>query len=308
MIDHPLNFRRSDITFKSGGSSCAGWCYLPVGTPRPPAVVLGHGLGATREMRLDAYAERFAAAGFAVIVFTYRHFGDSGAAPRQMVSVRHQLADWDAALAYTRNRDDVDGNRIAIWGSSFGGGLVISVAAKHPEVRAIVSQCPFTDGVVSAMALGAGPAVKMLPLVVRDVFAAVRRATPVTVPIAGPPRSLALMNAPDALPGYQALIPPGFDWVNQVTARSVPRLVTYRPGRAAGKVRAPILFCVSDRDTVTPSARTLTLVSRAPRGDVRTYAAGHFDFYVGECFDALVADQTTFLQSHLGTAPPAVAR
>ena len=29
---------------------------LPEGTPR---LILGHGLGATREMRLDAFAERF---------------------------------------------------------------------------------------------------------------------------------------------------------------------------------------------------------------------------------------------------------
>ena len=44
----------------------------------PPVVVLGHDLGATREMRLDAFAERFAQVGFAALAFTYRHFGDSG--------------------------------------------------------------------------------------------------------------------------------------------------------------------------------------------------------------------------------------
>lgn len=273
---------------------------MPVGMPAPPVVVLGHGLGATREMRLDAYAEHFAAAGIAAIVFTYRHFGDSGGEPRQLVSVRDQLADWDAALAYTRSRTDIDSGRIAIWGSSFGGGLVISVAAKHRELRAVVSQCPFTDGVASAMALGLVSTVKLLPFVVRDVFAAARGIAPVMLPIAGRPRTPALMTAPDALPGYRALIPPGFDWLNEVAARSVPQLVAYRPGRSAARVTPPILFCISDSDSVTPPERSLKLVRRAPRGDVRIYAAGHFELYVDDTFDVLAADQTSFLQVHLG--------
>ena len=41
----------------------------------------------------------------------------------------------------------------------------------------------------------------------------------------------------------------------------------------------------------------------APDGDVRLYHAGHFDFYLGEAFEKLVADQTEFLVSHLQPAP-----
>ncbi|MBW8822145.1 MAG: alpha/beta fold hydrolase, partial [Streptomyces sp.] len=148
------SFTRQDITFPSGDSTCAGWLYLPTGVTSPPVVVLGHGLGATREMRLDAFAERFAQAGIAAVAFTYRHFGDSGGHPRQLLSIRRQLADWDAALAYVSSRTDVDRSRVAVWGSSFGGGHAITVAARHPELRAAVAQCPFTDGLASALALG----------------------------------------------------------------------------------------------------------------------------------------------------------
>ena len=55
---------RHDVTFDSNGDNCAAWLFLPDGLERPPVVVLGHGLGGTREMGLDAYAERFAQAGF----------------------------------------------------------------------------------------------------------------------------------------------------------------------------------------------------------------------------------------------------
>ena len=72
--------------------------------------------GAIREMRLDAFSERFAAAGIATLAFTYRYFGDSGGMPRQLMSVKRQLQDWDAALDFVKNCTDVDGSRVAVWG------------------------------------------------------------------------------------------------------------------------------------------------------------------------------------------------
>src|SRR5690349_8240364 len=115
-------FTRHDVWFTSGEDTCAAWLHLPTGVTSPPVVILGHGLGATRDMRLDAFAERFAAAGLAALSFTYRHFGDSGGRPRQLLSINRQLADWDAAIAHAKDRRDLDGTRIAVWGSSFGGG------------------------------------------------------------------------------------------------------------------------------------------------------------------------------------------
>jgi dienelactone hydrolase len=119
-----------------------------------PGVVMGHGLGATREMGLAPYAERFAATGLAVLVFTYRNLGDSGGGPRQVLSMTRQLADWDAALEYAAGLPEVDRERVAVWGTSLGGGHAIAVAARHPELCAAVAQCPFTDGPASAGALG----------------------------------------------------------------------------------------------------------------------------------------------------------
>ena len=127
-------FRRRTVDFRSGDSFCSAWLYLPhtVSEAPVPVVVMGHGLGATREMGLAPYAERFAAAGLAVLVFTYRHLGDSGGEPRQVLSMTKQLADWDAALEYAAGLPEVDRSRVAVWGSSLGGGHAIAVAARHP--------------------------------------------------------------------------------------------------------------------------------------------------------------------------------
>ena len=111
------------------------------------------------------------------------------------------------------------------------------------------------------------------------------------IPLAGPPGSLALMNAPDALPGYQALLPPEPTFRNEVAARVAPTIATYRPGRAAKKIKFPILFCVSNTDSVTPPARPCEPAPHRTRGEINRYDAGHFDFYLGEPFEALVHDQ-----------------
>ena len=290
---------RHDVSFDSHGDTCAAWLFLPDGVTNPPVVILGHGLGATREMGLDAFAERFAQAGIAALAFTYRHFGDSTGQPRQLLSIKRQLADWDAAIAHVKTRHDVDGTRVAVWGSSFGGGHAIIVAARHPELRAAVSQCPFTDGVASARALGLVGTMRLLPTVARDVFAGTLRNHPVLITLAGAPGEQALMTAPDALPGYLALVPEGGTFINEVAARVAPTITRHRPGKAAKDVKTPILFCICDHDSVTPPEETLAYAKTAPLGEIKRYDAGHFDIYLGAPFEAVVADQTDFLTRHL---------
>jgi fermentation-respiration switch protein FrsA (DUF1100 family) len=86
-----------------------------------------------RDQRLDAFAERFARAGLAALVFDYRHFGDSQGEPRQLLDIGRQLADWRAAIGYARTVDGIDPARIALWGSSFSGGH--DVHRENPEDR-----------------------------------------------------------------------------------------------------------------------------------------------------------------------------
>ncbi|WP_319456454.1 MULTISPECIES: alpha/beta hydrolase [unclassified Mycobacterium] len=298
-------FRRRTVDFRSGDSFCSAWLYLPVTASEAPApvVVMGHGLGATRELGLAPYAERFATAGLAVLVFTYRHLGDSGGEPRQLLSMSKQLADWDAAIEYAAGLPEVDRSRVAVWGSSLGGGHAIAVAARHPELRAAVAQCPFTDGPASAGSLGVRESLVLFGFVARDLLAAMRGKEPVCVPVAAAPGRPGLMTAPDALPGMLALLPDGYEWVNRAAARSVVSLIRYRPGRSAKRIAAPILICISATDSVAPPVQTERYARQAPHGDVRLYAAGHFDFYLGDAFEQLVSEQAEFLVSHLQPTP-----
>lgn len=288
-------FTRTDTEFASGTSFCATWVYRPEGVKKPPVVILGHGLGGTRDMRLDAFAERFAQHGFAAVVFTYRNFGTSGGEPRQLLSIKQQHEDWEAAIAWAKTQDAFDRDRICIWGTSFGGGHAITTAAKHPELSGAIAQCPFTDGLASSMTIKPHELLKTFPIVARDLVAAARGTTPHMVALAGVPGTAALMTAPDALPGMEALVGPESGFVNKTAARVLPTIIKYRPGRQARNVRVPILFCVSNHDSVAPTGPTLRYAATAPFGQTKVYDIGHFDFYVGKPFEAAIADQITFL-------------
>src|SRR5215831_12139521 len=87
------------------------------------------------------------------LVFDYRNFGASEGEPRQLLDIGMQLADWAAAVAHARTLDGIDHDRIGVWGTSFGGGHVITTAARVPGIKAAVAQCPFTDGVASVRTL-----------------------------------------------------------------------------------------------------------------------------------------------------------
>ena len=135
--------RRDDIAFTSGGQRIAAWLYHPAtdDSARMPCVVMAHGFAGVKEARLDAFAERFAAAGLACLVFDYRHFGASGGEPRQLFDIGHQREDWRSALRYARSLASVDTRAIGLWSTSFGGGHALELAAVDPGSGPLCSTC-----------------------------------------------------------------------------------------------------------------------------------------------------------------------
>jgi uncharacterized protein len=288
---------RSDTTFESGGERCAAWLYQP--QEASACVVLAHGWTGVREQRLDAFAERFAAAGLAALVFDYRHFGASGGQPRQLLDIRRQLEDWRAALAFARGLEGIDPARVALWGSSFSGGHVIETAAADQLVAAVVAQVPFIDGFANLLRLGHRHALELTIAGLRDQLGALAGRPPRMIASVGPPGSGAVMDTPDAEPGFLALNPPGLNWPNEAAARVTLRVGTYRPLRKAAAVSAPILFAIADHDAITPPDLAVRAAGLAPLAEVHHYRGGHFDPYVGELFEQVVADQSEFLLRHL---------
>lgn len=288
--------QRIDVTFTSGGERCSAWLYLPESKQPAPVIVMGHGLGAVRAMRLANYADRFQAAGYACLVFDYRHFGDSEGQPRQLLDIKKQQQDWQAAIDFIQKRPEVDGQQVVLWGTSFGGGHVIAVGAANHQVAAVIAQCPFTDGLSSALATSPISSMQVTALAILDQIGSWLGFRPILVATSGRPHSAGLMTAPDAMPGYLKLVPPGANFPNKVAARIALYIISSTPGRKAIKLQCPVLFCVCEPDTIAPSKATLKHAIRAPKSQINLYREGHFEIYVGEPFERVISDQINFLK------------
>ena len=233
---------RPDVEFTSDGVVCRAWLYTPIvrGRTRSSSWLTA---GGVRDMRPDAFAERFTTTGYACLVFDYRYFGASDGQPRQLLDIKSQLTDWAAAIGYARSRGDLDPSRIVLWGTSFSGGHVIATAARDHGIAAAIAQCPFTDGIIaSASAMYPITSAKVTVMGIADVIAHKLGRPAIMVDLAGPPLSAALMTAPDAMPGYLALAAAGSAHRNEVAARVALQIPLHRPGLQTGDIQCPILF------------------------------------------------------------------
>lgn len=304
---------REDVTFLSEGESIAAWFYGGAAATgrRQPCIIVGHGFAGVKEARLDAFAERFADAGFACLVFDYRHFGASSGQPRQLLDLNRHRADWRAAFAYARARGDVDPSRIALWGTSLGGGLVLELAARRRDIRCAVLQSPLVD-TFATQAEAPNHARRIAFATVRDLLRALLRRAPYVIPVVGPYDSLAFMTEPEAEPGYLSIVHNAPAWRNQVTARTALQLALFHPARRARDVQCPLLVVTGDSDQITPPAVTRRKLAGVESTTYFSYAGGHFDGYLGlqfaRCADAAVEFFTQTLRPEVVAgqgSPPA---
>ncbi|WP_378739144.1 alpha/beta hydrolase [Nocardia brasiliensis] len=291
---------RVEVGFPSGSEQCAAWLYRPDGAPKPrPLVVMGHGLGANREMGLDRYARRFAAAGMAVLVFDYRHFGASQGEPRQVIRIGRQREDWHSAIAFARTIRGIDATRIALWGTSFSGGHVLSVAPDDAYLAAVVAQVPFTSGLACALAKGPISMTKVTAIAATDLLIGPIRRKHVGIRLAGRKRSAALMSAADVPEGNGRLAEESEHYKPKVAARIAFSALFDSPGKRAKALKMPVLYALCDNDSITPIKSALRAAERTKHAVVKRYPAGHFDIYFDDVFEKAVYDQTEFLVSVL---------
>ena len=137
----------SQVTFYSEGEQIQGILRLPDAAGPHRGIVQGPGWMGLKDAKLYLpYHEALTAAGFAVLIFDYRGFGDS-AGRTDLVLPSIQLEDLINAVTYLTSRDDIDSDNIGTFGSGgTGGGNAIVLAASDPRIGCAVSQVPVADG------------------------------------------------------------------------------------------------------------------------------------------------------------------
>ncbi len=138
---------RQDLEIVSRDTRIPAVLLLPGIVAPVPAALLLHGLGSRKERMIDTVGAALVRRGIAALAVDLPLHGSrqGGRADLGRMSPMQLLGSWSDAVAEARTsmdflaaHDSIDASRIAMVGYSLGSFLANTVAADHPEVRAIV--------------------------------------------------------------------------------------------------------------------------------------------------------------------------
>ena len=268
-------FESRHVDIWSDGTRMSGDLFHPTNQnfgDKLPAIILCHGWGGVRSHLNGAYAPLFARAGYVVLTFDYRGWGDSDSrlvlkekmphpdstgmvtvraqAIRELVDPFDQTEDIIHCIDFLSGEPGVDPNRIGLWGTSFGGGHVVYVAANDKRVKCIVSQVPSMDGSWAAFY----------------------------------PDQNASKRAIQRARGEIDPVPQGVNKIGQL--RGTPflsRIAEYRPVEFAAKLKIPILIIVAEKEELMDNRlhgeKVYQLVKDRVPSRYVIFSGTHFEIY-----------------------------
>jgi dienelactone hydrolase len=161
-----IHFRSASIMSEGTRMAAELFSLKSLDGKKLPTIILCHGWGGTAKL-LRPQAIAFAQAGYFVVTFDYRGWGESDSrviltrpAPaehkdhrftaevkevREVVDPLDQTTDLLNAIHWVHGEPQCDSSRIGLWGSSYSGGHVVYAAARDPRIVATVSQVPALD-------------------------------------------------------------------------------------------------------------------------------------------------------------------
>lgn len=287
------------VELYSEGVRVAGWLTAPSGARGLPGVVVCHGFACTMAMDLPEVAARLARAGYAALRIDYRHFGESDGEPRNLLLPERQSQDVRAAITFLQAQPEADPERIGLWGTSFGGAVVLHAAAHDERARAVVANVPVTNGERWLRAVNTDESwARVLNEVAADRTRRALEGTSTFVPISafrpGTPTPAAA-----AFHARHAAIAP----MREVPWWTVEALLEFAPDALAGRI-APraLLLIAAEGDVVVPIEQAERAFAHAaePKRLVRLPAeVDHFDVYVEPALSAVVDETLDWLALHL---------
>ncbi len=281
-------------SFTHQQARCAATLHKPqtAGVSAWPTILIVHGWGATQLTLITNYIAAFNDAGFCVVTFDYPGWGDSEGLPRNVINPWRREKVVESALAYTKSLPEVDEKNIILWGSSFGGGHVVRIAAEHPELRGAIAQVPMLDGLLAVKAV---PLARMLRFGVDILLDLLDPFSTRYVPIISEAGGYSSMDRDGAWRVEE--------WVranltqlhdNRVAARSLATMAFYRPFKYLKSIQIPTLVIGATRDTVAPFDEDKVKQMSSEAIEICTIDANHFDPYIEPWFEGNIKLQLDF--------------
>ncbi|HAV5625985.1 TPA: alpha/beta hydrolase [Acinetobacter baumannii] len=274
--------------------------YIPKTNNKSAVIIMAHGFAGLRQFKLIQYAQRFAQAGYAVILFDYRYWGGSTGKPREMISINSQLEDWKTMIQYASTCKFIDNRRIVLWGTSLSGGYALSLASELKNIQAIMVQIPYVDGAETAKLYPLQRYPQALKLSSQDYMGSKMGLNPKRLPVVDQYK-LCFMPTADSYYGYLSIVNPDYYWSGEVPARVFFNLMRYRPIQLVRQINIPVLFIAAQHDSLIPIESSREAATNiAPFVSYHEWDMKHFDIYHGSWFEKAVTTQLEFLHQHIG--------
>ena len=273
------------VTFYSEGVKLAGDLFLPADIKpgeRRAGIVLCHGYTGVRSIYLPDNARVLAQAGYVVLTFDYKGWGDSDGAKTRLAPYS-RVADVQAALTFMGAQPEVDVARLGIYGTSYGGATVVFVAAIDPRVKCVVSVVGIGNGARWMRSVRRPD--EYHDLLERAAADRVKRALTGNSELADrndvllPDRQSAELGAAARRDNPAA--------VTQVPLEFIDDTLSFNPEWVVDRIAPrPILFITTDNDRLVPPQESEAMYARAgePKKLVVLKSFGHYEVYGGHAF------------------------
>jgi fermentation-respiration switch protein FrsA (DUF1100 family) len=234
-VNKQAEVKVTKVKVPSGGIFLAADLYEPMGTPPElgfPSLVIGHGFSFIKEGLVNQ-GHYFARNGYVTLAIDYRTFGESEGEPRGQLFPLHEVEDYRNSISWLEQRENVDAERIGIWGTSFGGAVVIYTAAVDTRAKVVVSQVPVVNGRAWLRSLRTPDQwEELLVRIVEDRRRRFRGEASERVPVTGMARKdeFAVMPADKEITDFLAVARTALlTWCDTLTLESAEKVIEFDP-------------------------------------------------------------------------------
>lgn len=286
-----------ESTFLTDGTFCSATLHVPNNSENQklPAVLMVGGWGSIQGALTDSFINHFVHQGYAVMEFDYPGWGRSAGLPRQDINPWQRVKTVNKALSHLKSLPQVDADNIIVWGTSFGGGHVVDLVAKHPELKGAIIQVPMLDGISTVRSV---PLPQMFKFFGYGLADRIKLGERICIPTVSQPGQLGAMDRDQAWNAMElAKEKLNIEYDNRVTARSLLTMGFYRPWKRLKQIKVPMLIIGATQDTVAPFVSKKIEKVKNPFLQVVEMEADHFDPYFEPYFSKNVCYQLNFLKS-----------
>ena len=289
------------VEFYSEGFKLCGDVYTPDGLgpgEQRAGVLLCHGYTGVKDLYLPDNARVLNEAGYVVMTFDYKGWGESEGKSPHRLAPYSRVADVQAAMTFLGVQPEVDEERIGIYGTSYGGATVSWVGAIDPRAKCVVS------------VVGIGHGARWMSRVRRmdEWFDLLERSAEDRTQRALTGKSDMVERSDILLPDRQsAALAAAARAKNPAAVGTIPLeyvddTLGFNPEWIVGRISPrPILFITSSDDRLVPPEESEQLYAHAgePKKLVTLKGVGHYEVYAEPAFSEVMKHTLEWYREYL---------